>query len=371
MEMGEKPLPKVIVAGSTGVTGNAIMRHFTHMPGWDVVSVSRRPPQIAYPGATHINADLLDEAACRNVFGEMADVTHIVYAAVNENDHDIVAGWADDAQIEKNVRMLANLVSPLVEGARDFRQIALIHGLKAYGSHLPHITTKLPFRETDASYKDLNFYHHQQDYIADRQRGADWSWTIFRPGGTIGVAVGGNMNWSLTLMVLAALCAEAGKPLPMPAGDSGIFEMTNSDLIAEACEWAFATPAARNDVFNMTNGDVFALHDIFPILADAFAIPLTPPRPVDIAGELARLAPHWPSVVGRHGLRAPLDLHALLGATPQIVSAWGEDIPPERKLMSGLTSTIKLRHAGFHGCADSHDTIRKFVGRYRELKIVP
>lgn len=364
-------MPKVIVAGSTGVTGNAVMRHFSRAPEWEVISVSRRDPQIAYPRTTHINADLLDEAACRAVFGAMPDVTHMIYAAVNENDQDIVAGWADDAQIRKNVRMLANIVSPLVEGAPGFRQVALIHGLKAYGSHLPHITTKLPFRETDASYKDLNFYHHQQEYIAGKQSGRDWSWTIFRPGGTIGVAIGGNMNWSLVLMVLAALCAEAGQPLPMPAGDSGIFEMTDSDLIADACEWAFASPAARNEVFNMTNGDVFPLHDIFPILAEAFDIPLTEPRPVDVAGELAKLDHLWPAVVDRHGLQAPRDLDALLGATPQIVSAWGESMPPERRLMSGLTSTIKLRQAGFHGCADSHATIRKFIDRYRELKILP
>ncbi|MGH6782730.1 MAG: short-chain dehydrogenase, partial [Sphingomonadaceae bacterium] len=187
----------------------------------------------------------------------------------------------------------------------------------------------------------------------------------------IGIAVGGNMNWSLVLAVLAALCAEAGEPLPMPAGNSGIFEMTDSDLIAAASEWAFTTPAARNQVFNMTNGDVFALHDIFPILADSFGIALTEPRRVDIAGELARLAHLWPAIVDRYGLVAPRELNALLGATPQIVSAWGESMPPERKLMSGLSSTIKLRQAGFQGCADSADTIRKYVERYRELRILP
>lgn len=364
-------MAKVIVAGATGVTGNAVIRHFARLPDWDVVSVARRDPAIAHEGVRHINADLADAAACRAIFGAMPDATHLVYAAVNENDRDIISGWADETQIDKNVRMLANIVEPLAGGAADFRQVVLVHGLKAYGSHLPHITTRLPFKESDASYRDLNFYHRQQEYIADLQRGAGWAWTVLRPGGTIGVAIGGNMNWSLVLMVLAALCAEAGEPLPMPAGNSGIFEMTDSDLIAEASAWAFATPAARNEVFNMTNGDVFALHDIFPILADAFGIGLTEPRPVDVAGELARLAPLWPRLVERHGLRAPDDLGALLGATPQIVSAWGESMPPERKLMSGLTSTIKLRQAGFHGCADSARTIRKYVDRNRELGILP
>lgn len=364
-------MAKVIIAGSTGVTGNAAVRHFSRLPDWEVVSVARRDPSITYEGVRHVNADLMDEAACRAVFGQMDDATHLIYAAVNENDQDIIAGWADEAQIETNVRMLANMIEPLTASAPNFRHAVLVHGLKAYGSHLPHITTRLPFKETDASYRDLNFYHRQQEYIAGRQQGADWSWTILRPGGTIGIAVGGNMNWSLVMAVLAALCAEAGEPLPMPAGNSGIFEMTDSDLIAEASEWAFATTAARNEVFNLTNGDVFALHDIFPILAEAFGTGLTEPRHVDVAGELARLAPLWPGLVDRHGLRAPRDLATLLGATPQIVSAWGESLPPERKLMSGLTSTIKLRKAGFQGCADSALTVRKHVDRYRELGILP
>ncbi|WP_380876321.1 NAD dependent epimerase/dehydratase [Sphingomonas sp. DBB INV C78] len=364
-------MAKLIVAGSTGVTGNAMMRHFSRLPEWEVVSVARRSPALAFDGVNHINVDLSDEGACHEAFGAMSDATHLIYAAVNENDRDIIAGWADEAQIEKNVQMLANIVEPLTQSASGFQQAVLVHGLKAYGSHLPHITTQLPFKESDASYRDLNFYHRQQEYIVDRQLGTEWSWTILRPGGTIGVAIGGNMNWSLVLAVLAALCAEAGEPLPMPAGNSGIFEMTDSDLIASASEWAFATPGARNQVFNVTNGDVFALHDIFPILADSFGIALTEPRHVDIAGELTRLAHHWPTVVDRFGLVAPRSLDVLLGATPQIVSAWGESMPPERKLMSGLTSTIKLRHAGFENCADSADTIRKYVDRYRELRILP
>lgn len=362
---------KLLVAGATGVTGNAIMRHFSQLASWETIALSRRKPRFSYDGVQHVNADLSDEAACREIFGDMHDVTHLIYAAVNENEQDIIAGWADDGQIDKNVRMLANLVTPLSAASPDLQQVILVHGLKAYGSHLPHIKTSLPFKETDASYADNNFYHRQQEYIIEAQKNARWSWTILRPGGTVGVAVGGNMNWLLVLAVFAALHAEAGKPLPMPAGNSGIFEMTDSDLIAKACEWAFQEPVSHNQVYNMTNGDTFALHDIFPILADEFSIDLTEPRHIDIAPELEKLAHLWPTVVQKHNLSAPDDLHALLGVTPQIVSAWGESMPPERKLMSGLTSAIKLRKAGFPLCEDSAETIRKHVNRYRELQILP
>ena len=179
------------------------------------------------------------------------------------------------------------------------------------------------------------------------------------------------MNWSLVLTVFAALRKEAGLDLPMPAGSSGIFEMCDSDLIAEAAEWAFGSAAAQDEVFNITNGDVFPLHDIFPILAEEFGIPLGDPKPFDLPAELARIAPLWPGVVEKYGLAAPGDLGALLGATPQIVGAWSESMPPERKLMSGISSTIKLRKAGFAGCADSADVVRKYIRRYRTLRVVP
>src|SRR3546814_7700075 len=51
------------------------------------------------------------------------------------------------------------------------------------------------------------------------------------------------------------------------------YEMRISDWSSDVCS------------SDLTNGDVFPLHDIFPILAEAFDIPLTEPRPVDVAGE--------------------------------------------------------------------------------------
>jgi len=156
-------MPKVVVAGATGVTGTAIVQHFAGLPDWSVVAVARRAPWRSVPGVEHVGLDLADPEACRAVLGAIPDVTHLAYAAVNENADDIVAGWSDQRQIDRNVEMLRNVVEPLAAPGRPLRHVLLVHGLKAYGSHLPHITTRLPFRETDASYKDWNFYHHQQN----------------------------------------------------------------------------------------------------------------------------------------------------------------------------------------------------------------
>lgn len=38
---------KVLVAGATGIVGQAAVEHFSTLDDWDVVAVSRRPPECA------------------------------------------------------------------------------------------------------------------------------------------------------------------------------------------------------------------------------------------------------------------------------------------------------------------------------------
>ncbi len=38
---------KVLVAGATGIVGQAAVEHFSTLDDWDVVAVSRRPPEYA------------------------------------------------------------------------------------------------------------------------------------------------------------------------------------------------------------------------------------------------------------------------------------------------------------------------------------
>lgn len=365
-------MKKILIAGATGVTGTALVRHFAAQPEWNVVSTARRTPWIATDGVPHVSADLLDAADCQRAFAPMQDVTHIVYAALNENEGDIIKGWDDSAQAQKNVSMLANLLAPFTHGnGHAFEHITLIHGMKAYGSHRPGQMARLPFKETDPTYEERNFYHLQQQYVEEQAAGANWDWTVLRPNGTIGIAVGGNLNWSLVLGVFAALCAEAGEDLPTPPGETALTEITDADILAQACEWAATSPVTRNEVYNITNGDVLPMHDVYSVLSAEYGLRTKAPAPFSLSEELARLAPLWPDMVRRHRLNAPADLSVLLGATPQVIDVWGEALPPERKLLSGLSSTIKVRQAGFGACADSTQTFAKYIARYRSLKILP
>ena len=86
---------KVLIAGVSGLVGGAALERFAHREEWDVVGVSRRKPWIPLGSAKHLSVDLLDRAACAALFGEMSDVHYVVFAALNERDDDIQAGWRD------------------------------------------------------------------------------------------------------------------------------------------------------------------------------------------------------------------------------------------------------------------------------------
>ena len=54
---------KVVVAGATGLVGNAALRHFGASGGCDVLALSRRKPRDLH-GARHVQIDLTDAAQC-------------------------------------------------------------------------------------------------------------------------------------------------------------------------------------------------------------------------------------------------------------------------------------------------------------------
>ena len=123
---------KVVVAGATGLVGNAALRHFE--TSCEVVALSRRKPRDLH-GARHVPIDLTVEADCRRAAAELRGATHLVYAALYEAPQ-LVDGWRDPQQIRTNDLMLRNLMGALEPVAPDLRHVALLQGTKAYGVHV-------------------------------------------------------------------------------------------------------------------------------------------------------------------------------------------------------------------------------------------
>ena len=43
-------MPTLLVAGASGLIGQAALEHFSHRPGWDVLALSRRRPDAGRVG---------------------------------------------------------------------------------------------------------------------------------------------------------------------------------------------------------------------------------------------------------------------------------------------------------------------------------
>src|SRR5215469_4283343 len=113
---------KVVVAGATGLVGNAALRHFGATGGAEVIALARRKPRELY-GARHVALDLTDAAACAAVAPELSGTTHLIYAALYE-EPNLVDGWRDQKQIGINDNMLRNLMGALESVSPALKHVA-------------------------------------------------------------------------------------------------------------------------------------------------------------------------------------------------------------------------------------------------------
>lgn len=355
----------MLIAGATGVSGQAALEHFTGREDWDVIAVSRRTPDAPPGGWRHLAVDLLDQEACRAAFSELTDVTHVVYGALFEKP-GLAAGWRERDQMDANLAMLRNLMEPLRGAAKELRHVSLLQGTKAYGAHIHPIV--LPAKERWPRDPHENFYFLQEDYLREISAGAGWSWTIFRPQIIFGSATGVAMNLTPILGVYAAICREEGLDFAYPGGGPWIREACDARLLARAFAWAAEAPAAQGETFNLTNGDVFVWQDLWPGLANLFGFEPVEPRSFRLAKFLAGKTETWARIVERHGLR-PIPLPDLMGQShhyADICFAYG---PTPRQNI--LVSTVKIRRAGFADCIDTEDMLREGVEELARRRILP
>jgi len=355
----------MLIAGASGVCGQAALEHFTTVGDWDVIAVSRRRPDVAPGTWRHMAVDLLDEAACRAAFADPHQVTHVVYAALFEKP-GLAAGWRERDQMDANLAMMRNLMEPLRVAATGLRHVSLLQGTKAYGAHIHPIA--LPAKERWPRDDHENFYWLHEDYIRQVSAGAAWTWTIFRPQIIFGSATGVAMNLTPVLGAYAAICREEGLDFVYPGGAAYIREAVDARLLARAFAWAAEAPAAQGETFNLTNGDVFVWQDLWPGLTRMFGLNPGAPRGFRLAEFLAEKADVWERVVQEHGLR-PIALPDLLGQShiyADICFAYG---PTPRQNL--LVSTVKIRQAGFADCIDTEDMLREGFEDLARRHILP
>jgi nucleoside-diphosphate-sugar epimerase len=357
----------VLIAGASGVVGQAAVERFAAEPDWRVIGLSRRRPRTP-AGLTfeHYAADLADRDRLGELGAALGEVSHLVYAALHEQPA-LVQGWREPEQMARNDAMLRNLLAALEAAGAPLRHVSLLQGTKAYGAHLHRIPT--PARERAPRDPHENFYWLQEDRLRQAAARRGFQVTIFRPQIVYGDALGGAMNLIPVLGVIGALWRETGRPFGFPGGPDWIQEGVDADLLARALAWAAVSPAAHGETFNITNGDVYVWREVWPAIARALGLEPGPGEPLSIVTFLAQQADAWSDLAARHGLEA-IALPDLIGKSDQyadMLFGYGLADPPP----PALVSTIKIRQAGFGDCVDTEEMFHRALSRLAARNIIP
>ena len=111
-----------VVIGGLGVIGRALIDHLTQDREWDVVALSRRPPDFETT-ARFVSVDLSDRDAAHAKLAELDQTTHVFYAA-----YQAMPTLAEE--VAPNVTLLANAVDALVAAAPGLQHVNLMEGGK-------------------------------------------------------------------------------------------------------------------------------------------------------------------------------------------------------------------------------------------------
>jgi len=342
-----------LVVGARGVVGTNLIEHLAADGGWDVIGLSRRGGADG-PGVRHIAADLLDPAAMGGIATELAGVTHVFYAAYQDRPN-----WSE--LVAPNVAMLGAVLDAVRE-APLLSHVSLMQGYKVYGAHLGPFKT--PARENDPPHMPPEFNVAQQELLADRQRGGDWTWTAIRPSVVSGTALGNPMNLAMVIAVYASLSKELRVPLRFPGRPgayTSLLEMTDASLLAAATVWAATDPRCANQAFNIANGDLFRWEEMWPRIAGFFDLDVAPPLPMSLADVMSDKEPAWQALARRHGLRASYD-QVSSWAFGDFVFSWDYDM---------FADTSKSRRFGFHQYVDSFAMFEQAFATMRQERIIP
>lgn len=353
----------LFVAGATSVATQHLVDIARGTPGWRVTGLCRNPPRDAAPGVRYVATDLLDADSCRAATAD-ADYTHLVYAA--RAPHALYTAMVPYSKVsiedvEPNIRMLRNIV--LASDNPALRHVHALAGTKWYGLHLGPFTT--PARESDPGHLPPNFYFDQQNFLIAESARRGWSWSTSRPGVISGVAVGMAPNLLSTIGAYAAICRHLGRPFDFP-GKPGNYtalqEVTDAKLLAQAVFWMCEAPEARNQAFNVTNGDLFRWEQLWPGLAAHFGLELGRVRHFSLVQWMSDKAGVWDEIVQAHGLQ-PLAIDRVASwGFADFCLGWDYDV---------ISSTTKIRNAGFGAIVDTEEMMLDQISQYESRSILP
>lgn len=345
-----------LIAGTTGVVGRALLEYLEKDGDWEIVALSRRPPDFP-TRARFISVDLADRSDASAKLASVEGITHVFYAA-----YAPAKSLAEEAVL--NAAMFETLLDEVVRASgTTLEHVHLVHGSKWYGNHLgPY---KTPAREDDPGHMPPNFYFDQQAHVIARRDGQPWSWSISRPHGICGLAIGSSLSQLTALAVYASIAKHLGHPLRFPGKPgafTAVYQMTEAAYLAKGIVWMATSPQCRNQVYNFTNGDFLRWENLWPKIARFFEMEPGRVQSISFQTFMSDKDDLWRTIRQKHGL-AEFRLDQLVnGRFADYV------FNCEYDQMSDLT---KIRNAGWMGANDSEAMYVRLLKDLRDKRVIP
>ena len=346
---------KALIVGASGMVGSNLYARLCREPGWDIVTMSRRPVPFG-TGHEHLSVDLLSPQQCEAAADKLRDVTHIFFCA-----RAVEANYVINK--DENRLIVENLLDALALVARRVEHVQIIHGMKWYGSNLGPYRT--PAKESHPRLPGPNFYYEQLDALVERAERQGWAWSTLRPHFICGTAIGSPSNPVSTIGAYAAILRELGWPLHFPADEAvwtADLNVTDASLLAKAMIWAATEPRCAGQAFNIVNGDTFCWRDVWEGIAACFGMEVGGLKPLGIRAFMADKGPVWEAIARREGLRSHnvAEIADWAFADVLFAGAWDQ-----------TASVVKAHQHGFTGMVDTAEMFDRLLNEYRALKLLP
>ncbi|KAJ4722058.1 3-oxo-Delta(4,5)-steroid 5-beta-reductase-like [Melia azedarach] len=364
-----------LIVGVTGMAGLSLAEAFkspTALGGpWKVYGSARRPMPTWFPSSTldhYITFDATNQNDTVERLSPIShEITHLFWLAIQVRE-------SEDSNVKINQAMLGNVLHVLRSSpASRLTHVALQTGTKHYMGPIfdPTLSAQLvthdpPFREDFPRLPYPNFYYALEDIV--HSHAPSLSYSIHRSSIIIGASARSVYNALLTLAVYAAICRHEGVPFKYPGNRytwEHFCDMSDARVLAEQQIWAAMTGQAKNQAFNCTNGDVFTWRSAWKVLSDVFDVEFVAfdeGDEFDFVGMMKEKANVWDDIVEKYGLcKTRLEEITCCEALSSVLHFRFQHV----------CSMNKSREFGFFGYMDSLKSIRMWVERLRNMKLIP
>ncbi|CAN1843785.1 3-oxo-Delta(4,5)-steroid 5-beta-reductase [Linum perenne] len=373
----KNPAAVALIVGVTGMVGLSLAEALNDpsTPGgpWKVYGVARRSLPTWFPAPLlhrFISVDALDQQDTLLKLSPVAsEVTHVFWVALMVHESE-----------EVNISMNSSMISNVIEGLKSagerskLRHFTLQTGTKHYMGPIfdPEHTSKLvmhtpPFQEDMPRLPYPNFYYAQEDVLASSlPKGVTHS--IHRSSIIMGATPRSHFNSMLTLAIYATICKYKSLPFRYPGNRytwENFCDMSDSRLLADQQIWAATTKEAKNEAFNCTNNDFFTWKELWKVFCRVFELEFNEDEEgeFDVAKMMNdEMGGVWDEIVEKHGL---------VKTKMEEVTCFDAFAAVGHFEFQHVCSMNKSREFGFKGYCNTLKRVPYWVGRMREMKIIP